>query len=151
MKLKHFLFFSLLTIFLSSCVDYKDVEIVGIKDIKVEKIDQSGVKATISLQVKNPNNYKISVVGSDLDLYVNGNKLGKAELKDKIKLKKNSNDVHVFRVESNFKDAGMALLPSLLTAITKGSVQLKIKGTIKGKAFLVCKKIPVEFSENVRL
>lgn len=151
MKLKYLVFFSLLAVFFTSCVDYTDVEIIGLKGLQLEKINQSGIKAKVSLQIKNPNNYNISIVNSDLDLYVNGNKLGKAELKNKIILKKNSNEINQFIVESNFTNAGMAVLPSLLSAITKKNIPLKIVGTIKGKAFWVTKKIPVEFSENVPL
>ncbi len=154
--MKHKLFYSLLLITVSlltlhSCVDYKEVKIVGIKDVQVEKISQEGIKAKIFLQINNPNDYKISVVDSDLDLYLNGVKMGKAILKDKIKLNKTSDEIYGFRVETSFKEAGITSLPALMAAFTGGTIQVRAKGNIKARAYMVSKKVDMDFSEMVKI
>ena len=56
---------------LYSCIEYKDVEVIDVSDIRVKSLTTSVVEIEFKMQVNNPNNYKISVVDSDLELFIN--------------------------------------------------------------------------------
>ena len=101
------------------------------------------------MKVKNPNNYDISIVSSDLDIIINGNPVGKANFAEKIKLPKKSEEVHRFVIESNFDKTGSGLLTTLASVLFTQSVKLSVKGDVTAKAMFVQKKIKVEFNENV--
>ena len=103
------------------------------------------------MQIKNPNKYDISIVGSDLMIFLKGKKMGTAIIKEKIKLKKKSNDIYRFTIQSNLKDLASGALPVILGLITQSSVDIQIQGHIKAKAKGISKKIPIDFKETVKL
>lgn len=39
----------------SSCIEYKDVEFLGITDYSINKLDTEDVRITLFLKIKNPN------------------------------------------------------------------------------------------------
>ena len=65
---------------LTGCVRYSEVEIVGVQDVQVTRFDATGLSATVTVEVNNPNNYRISVTDPDVDLYINDVAMGKATL-----------------------------------------------------------------------
>ena len=143
----------LVCVFLSttSCLTYKDVEIKGIRGVKVANFSKTGIDAEIQVQVSNPNNYKITVVASDLDLSINKKAMGKASIANKIVLPKNSEEIHTLKIKATYRDSAEGGLLSLFSLITAKSIDLGVKGTIKAKAFLIHKKIDIDFTERVKL
>ncbi|MCI5055186.1 MAG: LEA type 2 family protein [Flavobacteriales bacterium] len=137
-----------LCLLLVSCITYEDVEMLGLEDIKMKEFSTSGVEAIVSMKVKNPNNYKISIVNSDLDLFINGSKLGKAVIKDKIVIKKDRTEVYSFTVGA--KPSG-GILGSLLSMAFSKNVKVGVKGKVKARAFMVSKSFDVDVEQNVSL
>lgn len=149
--LKPIFLFSTLFLMLSSlfsCI-YKEVVIMKLENVFVKQFSSKGIVAEVFMKVKNPNNYDISIVGSDLDIIINGNPVGKAKFSDKIKLPKKSENVHRFIIESNFEKIGSGLLATLASVLMSQSVKLGVKGDVTAKAMFVQKKIKVDFNENV--
>ena len=134
---------------LSSCLTYEEVEFVGVKDVDVESFSMKEAVVKVTVQVKNPNKYKIKITNSDLDLFLNGNDLGKAVIQEKIILEKQSNDSHTFTVKTNIGKAAGAL-GGLLLGIGRAP-ELHVKGTIKAKAFGIGKNFPVDVKERVSM
>ena len=144
-------FFVLFTT-LPGCFKYEEVKMVRMVDMGVESITPKGVDLYLDMQIKNPNNYKISIVGSDLDLFVKDKKSGKINLKNKVTLPKNSNEVHHFVFESDYKNFSADPLTIISTVLgDKRTVKVHVKGTIKAKAKGVGKKFPVDVKERVTL
>ena len=54
---------------LTSCLTYEEVEFVGVKNVDVESFSMKEAVIKVTVQVKNPNKYKIKITNSDLDLY----------------------------------------------------------------------------------
>lgn len=134
--------------FLSSCL-YKEVMILKLENVFIKQFSSKGIAAEVFLKVNNPNNYDISVIGSDLDIIINEKPVGKATISDKIILPKKSENVHRFIIESNFDKLGTGVLTTLASVLLTQSVKLGVKGDITAKALFVQKKIKVEFNENV--
>lgn len=120
-----------------------------LENVSVKQFSSKGIVAEVFMKIKNPNNYDISIVSSDLDIIINDKPVGKANFSDKIKLLKKSENVHRILIESNFEKIGSGLLATLASVITTQSVKFGVKGNITAKAMLVQKKIKVDFNENV--
>lgn len=134
---------------LSSCLKYEEVKVLGVEDVAVKKFSAKGVELEISVKIKNPNNYKISIVSSDLDLYVNRNKAGKATIMDKIVIPKHSEEIHRFIVQANYKEVMAGLKGGIFSILTGGSVPLRIKGKITAKAKMLRKSFDVDITKKV--
>ena len=94
----------ILIISLSGCLEYKEVEVIEVTEVGVKNISASGVNVEVAMQVKNPNKYNISIIDSDLNLLIKGKKMGTAKIKEKVTLKKKSNAIYRFTLQSNFKE-----------------------------------------------
>jgi LEA14-like dessication related protein len=136
---------------LSSCLQYKEVEVVKIIDVGVKDISTQGIDVEVAMQIKNPNKYNIKIVGSNLNLLLKGNKMGTVTLKDNVTVKKKSNAVYQFTLQSNFKDIGLGSLPALLGLMTQNSMEVQVVGNIKAQAKGISKKVPIDFTEKVQL
>ncbi len=133
---------------ISSCLSYTDVEIVEFTDIKLKELSSKGMVIDIDLQVRNPNNYKISVVKTDINVSLNNRDMGKAEIQGNLVLPKNSDEIHRITAKLNGKQIGGAM--SLLLSTALGNpMTIGIKGSITAKAKLLRKKIDVEFTERI--
>ena len=141
----------LLTFSLSSCLEYKEVEVIKIVEVGVKEISASGVDIEVAMQVKNPNNYNISIVDSELNLHIKGKKMGSATIKEKVTLKKKSNAVYRFTLQSSFKDLSLKSLPVLMGLMSQSSMEVQIVGDIKAQVKGISKKIPIDFTEKVKL
>jgi LEA14-like dessication related protein len=136
---------------ITSCIEYKEVQVVEVSDVGIKDISMSGIDVQVSMQVKNPNKYDISIVDSDLTLFADGNKVGVAKVKEKIKLKKKSNKIYKFTIQTSAADIMTSAMPVLMSVMTKSHLGIRIKGDIKAKAKGVGKRFPVDFTEKVKL
>lgn len=144
-----FSFLLLLTsLSLVSCLSYKDVQFKGVEDFNVKNFSQKEIVVEVSAKVNNPNSYNITIVDSDLDLFLNGTKMGKATIDSHIKLKKKTEQVYTFMVKANMSNIGskvQALFPILLAK----RAAVKINGSIKAKAMGARKSVPIDVSEQL--
>lgn len=148
--MKNLILFVFAILIFTSCA-YRDVEVMGVESVNVDEFTTDNVQITASIILKNPNNFKIKIKRSELDLYVNGDQIGTTKLKKKIVLPKNTEMAHDFIIESSIKDLGGGLLSSVGSVISGGGVRVGVKGDVKGSAFLITTKIPIDVEENVSL
>lgn len=138
----------LLVIF--GCLSYEEVTVVEVADVEFKEMSADGITVDIHAQISNPNNYKISVVKTDLMLSLNGTNLGKADVKDNLVLPKNSNDVH--KITVNIKGSQLKkALPTILLSALGGEMKMRIKGTITAKARMLRRKIEVDLTDSAGL
>tara|TARA_R110002072_G_scaffold157619_2_gene308296 strand:- start:1710 stop:2189 length:480 start_codon:yes stop_codon:yes gene_type:complete len=143
----------LLSIFLSACFSYEEVEILDIKSIKLVDFSDKEIIVNTEVEIFNPNDFDIKVVKSEFDVFMKGDRIGKAYIDNKLKIKKNSRMVHALVLKSDHTKEGLASIPKLL-ALTMNSperIQFKVDGFIVGKAFLFKKKIHVSHQGLVPL
>ena len=147
------IYLSFLFIILSAvgCLTYKEVKVVAVTEVGVKQFSTKGVEVEVAMQIKNPNNYKINIVDSDLELFVKGSRIGTATIDNKVTLPKKSNQIHRFIIKSSLKDMGANVFPILMTVLGGGIIELQIKGDIKATAKGIGKRFPVDFKEKVKL
>jgi len=149
--IKSFSLLLIIAITLVSCMKYEEVEMVKVHNVGIKKFSGKGIIVEVAMQIKNPNNYKISIVDSDLDLFIKDDKIGTANIKENIVLPKNSNKIHRFTIESTFEDMLKGALPTIMGVLFNQSVELQVKGNIKARAKSLSKRFPVDFKEKVSL
>lgn len=140
---------SILSLF--GCMEYKEVELVEVKQVVVRVFSMKEIRLVVYMQIHNPNNYKIAITEADMELFVKGKKIGNAKLDNTIVLPKNSNEVYEALVFTPMNEMQTNAIPTILSVIGQPTVPVHVKGYVKGKVKGVAKKIPVEFTDNVRL
>lgn len=149
-KLKNIIIlFSIFSLF--GCMEYKEVELVEVKEVAVRVFSMKEIRLVAYMQIHNPNNYKIAITEADMELFVKGEKIGNAKLDNTIVLPKNSNEVYEALVFTPMSEMQTNAIPTILSVIGQPTVPVHVKGYVKGKVKGVAKKIPVEFTDNVRL
>ena len=126
------IFLFTLTISLSSCGIYKEVEFVEVDNVNVKEFSTSAIIFEITAVINNPNRFNITISDSDLDFIVNGTHIGKANIDETIVLKKKQEGTYTFILKADmdglFSKVGL-LLPILLS----GKAKVKVKGNILAK------------------
>ena len=135
---------------ISACLSYEEVTVIEFADVDFKELSADGITVDISAQIRNPNNYKISVVKTNLMLSLNGINLGKANVKSRLVLPKNSNEIH--KITVNLTGSQLkAALPSIMLSALGGQMNMRIKGTITAKARMLRKKIDVDVTDSAAL
>lgn len=136
-------------IFFTSCKDFKELQVTGVKGFKVNKIDTKGIDADILLGVKNPNSIGFSVYRSEFDVVYNGINLGKARSSKRVHIDANADKTYSFNLKSDFKNINLMDIMKLVQGGGNGMVE--VKGNLKAGKFYLKKKIPVDVKERAKL
>lgn len=138
-------------ILLSGCMRYTDVEFKGIQDAQIKRLDAKGLSATVTVQVHNPNSYRITISDPDMDLFLNDVAVGKATLDSAVTLEAGSDRNYALSLRAIWAKDQSGLLPVLMASALTGTVKLGVKGTVVGKAGLIRKRVPFEAEQRVKL
>ena len=132
---------------ISSCKDFKEAEVTGVKGFKIKKMNTEGIDADVILGVKNPNSIGFSIYPSEFDITFSGVNLGKAKLKKRVHIDANCEKPYVFELKSTFKDINLLDLTKLLSGSKLG--QMEVKGELKAGKFWLKKSFPVNHTEKI--
>lgn len=134
----------LLLLSLTGCLSYQEVVFKGISDVQVDRMDQNGVAARVTVTLDNPNSFRIHVLDPNVDLYLNEVYIGKATLDSALVLEKKSAKEYPVPLHATFDDHGTQTMGAMLAAALSGKANLKAKGSVVGRAFLLRKRFPFE-------
>lgn len=143
--MKYIVAIGLIVSLLTSCT-FHEPEMRGEESFKLEKMDGKQVRFTAGAKVYNGNWFAVKVKPSILDLYVDGEYMGKVHLLKKVKMKaKKETDLQAdFLAELE----GNALMKAMGLAL-KGDVVVRMTGKIKGGVFIFSKKLDFDESRTV--
>ncbi len=107
---------------------------------------------TLGLDMHNPNPYKIKLLAYDLDIFLNGNKVGDATHRGKqVMIGKSTSTIRIELV-TDLKQIFGGLIGALNGLLgKKQALELEIKGTVVAKAKGIQKKVPIEFKKALDL
>ncbi|MFI5203508.1 MAG: LEA type 2 family protein [Flavobacteriales bacterium] len=125
------------------------MEYVKLNDYSVNKLSENEAKITLNVKLDNPNNFKIKITKSNLDITVAGNDAGKVDIVEKITLKKKTEGDYDIIISVDPEKIAAAALKSGLTVLLTGKVTVRVKGWVKGRAFGIGAKVDVDESHNV--
>lgn len=143
--MKYIIVIGILLSLTTSCKFYAP-EMRGGESFKLDKMEGNEIRFTAGAKVYNANWFAVKVKKSTLDLYVDGDYMGKVHLLKKVKMKaKKETDLHAdFLAELE----GNALMKSLGLAM-KGDVEVRMTGKIKGGVFIFSKKLDFDETRTV--
>lgn len=137
---------------LTGCGQMEEVKFGKIQGAKLINADLKKLQAEFQVVITNPNSFGFTVTKSDMDLSLNGKKLGKVKLSDRVHIKAKSDEPYTFKIESDLSESGMGGLPALLGLIQSKSPRVKLQGHLKVRTFLFfSKKIPVDVEQVIPL
>lgn len=136
---------------LSGCA-YEEVVLKDVSHVGVERFDGSGLAVTVHAVIENPNGYRIQVSDPDIDLYLNGAYMGKAQLDERVVLLPETTATYVVPLHAVRGEQGGGLLGGLLGVVMTGKAELRMKGTVRGgRGWLISKRFPFEESYELDL
>lgn len=146
-----YFFLMFLVLHLGACKIPLSPEIKGVSEFKLNgKNNGKPTGFGIGLDVYNPNNHRIKILAYDLDVFVNGKKLGNANRRGKQVMLKYSNSTLHFDIETDIKQIFTSIFSALGGLIGKDkNVEVNLKGVIVGKAHGIRKKIPIDYTKSV--
>lgn len=140
------LLFVILSFSLTSC-NIKPVLVTGVQDVKILKLDATGIQFQAGLKIKNENGIGFNISGSELEFKMNGVYLGKVELGKRIKVRRKSESVHEVVLKATFQDL-FTSLPKLMKMAKDKSGNVEINGYVKVGTLFIHKKFPVNINQQ---
>lgn len=134
----------------TGCMSYTEVDVLGVRDARITRLDAKGLNALVDVEIANPNNYKIQVMDPDVDLFVNGMAVGKATMDSVLVLSARSTRTYRLPLRATFQ-GNASVLPMLLGSALRGNMLLKAQGTVVGKARALRKRFPFEVEHRLEL
>ncbi len=140
--------FMALLLLLQGCRVYRDVEFKGVKETRFTSFNANGVSCEFDVELYNPNPYNITLMESSVDLYLEGTKVGRVNLPEKAVL--SGDDKTLLKLSCSAEPSSIPkLVGGAISMVFKKELLFEGKGTVKGKAFLLSKTVPVEFVQKL--
>ena len=144
--MKNWLLFASLLFLFSACLEFDDVKFKGIESVKFPKIDQKELLIDLSLRLDNPNNYKIKIKPSVLDVYIGGILMGQVKLDEKFVIKKKQENTYSTQLVCKLEDG---VLFSLMKFATMNEISVRFKGRVKGSVYGINKKVDIDETKKL--
>jgi LEA14-like dessication related protein len=133
---------------LQGCRVYRDVEFKGVKETRFTSFSAKGVSCEFDVEIYNPNPYKISLMKSDVELFLEGTRLGRVELPSSAVL--NADEKTTLRLSCTAEPSTIPkLLGGAIGMVFKKDLIIEGKGNVTAKAFVISKTVPVEFKQKL--
>lgn len=145
--------FFLLTLVTAGCKIPQEPTFQGISKFRVNgRSEENGQTFSLGLDLHNPNPFKLKMLAYDLELYMNGSKLGEAHNRGKQVLVKSSTTTIFFDVQTSAKQVISGIFGAL-SRVVKGetSTLVRVQGTVLAQAHGIRKQVPVTFEKRFEL
>jgi LEA14-like dessication related protein len=148
MKLKFTVLLFLVALFFSSC-GIQPVVPDKVTDVKFSNINflKGTVTMNMGLQIRNPNNFSITLHGMELAVKVANVSLGTVSVDEKVKILKDTTQIYRVNVNAQLTDL-ISGIPAILSAISKKETNAEVNGWIKVGVFGLRKKFPVNIKQE---
>lgn len=114
-------------------------------------ISAKNVELAVTATIHNPNTYNIKVKDPDIEVYVEGFKIGKLDMDETLVIKKQSEQQYTVPVLTSIDGEFASLFPLLLIVFNKDEVELRATGDFKASAKMLSKRVDVDIEQMVDL
>ena len=140
--------FIVLATCLTACFNLKEPQVKGVNNVKIIGVKDGEITMSFDVRIKNDNNIDLKVTKLDLDVTVNGTKLGKAILIDKLVIEKNQEKTYT--VPINIKlDSEQGSLFTMLLGFMGNTPKVEVNGSVSAKAYGITKTVPISYSPKL--
>jgi LEA14-like dessication related protein len=136
-----FLLFSL-----SSCIEFEQVEVKSIGKITLETFEGTVADVNVDVELENVNFFGIKIKPSTLDVYVDEDYVGKAILKEKVKIKRKSTQLYNAKIKL---EGESGILRKVMKYALRKDLKIRIKGYVKGSVYGIPKKVFVDETKTI--
>lgn len=134
---------------LLGCAAPKAVEFKGISKFALNRDNEDEkLRVQVVAAIFNPNNFNVKVLDYDLDLYINGSLIGKAESSRNSKLPKQVQTDVPFSVQTSLGNL-LSGAGAVLMGLGKPEIRLRIVGTVRARAYGIPKRFPIDIIHPV--
>ena len=134
---------------LQGCRVYRDAQFKGVKETRFTSFNAQGVSCEFDVEVYNPNPYKITLMQSDVNLFLEGTRLGKVQLPESAVL--HAENSTILKLTCTAEPSSIPkIVGGAIGLVFKKDVVIEGKGMVTAKASLVTKTVPVEFTQRVK-
>ena len=151
LELRRYSFIFLLPIILASCLQYEEVELKSFDGVMLKGISSQNIEIEASATILNPNDYNIKIKDPNIDVYLEGHKIGKLDLDETLVLEKNSKKTYTIPIRTSLDTELGSILPLMFTVFTKDKVLMQAKGDFKASAKMLSKRVDVDIEQEVDL
>jgi len=131
------------------CRVYSDVEFKGVKETRFTSFNAQGVSCEFDVEVYNPNPYKITLMQSDVNLFLEGTRLGKVQLPESAVL--HAENSTILKLTCTAEPSSIPkIVGGAIGLVFKKDVIIEGKGMVTAKASLVTKTVPVAFTQRIK-
>lgn len=143
--------FFVLTVFLSSCQWWQDIEVLRVEGLSDVAISLDGMEGEVKVVLHNPNGFQIQAQGVDVAIYVGDDRIGSVSLPEKQVLSARSESTLILNLETDQGALKSILQNQLLQFIGGNAIEIRAEGTVRGRAFGLNVTFPIESSEQIKL
>ena len=147
MRFKAFIIIA--SLFLISCREMKEIKVSSVEGFYMNKLSLENVEAELKVKIDNPNKTGFSVYPSEFDVTFSGIRLGKARLNRRVHLNARSEEVYTFKINSKLTELNPMDILRLMNLQNLGKIE--VNGDLKVGKFYFKKKVPVNYSDKVKL
>lgn len=139
----------LISFYFLSCKEFKEITVTDVDSFYLNKITTENIEAEIKLKINNPNSMLFSIYPSEFDVTYSGMHLGKAKLNKRVRLDSKSEKIYTFKLNARIADLNPLDALKLFNLDKSGKIELN--GDLKVGKFYVKRKIPVNYTDKVKL
>ena len=141
------LFASMVT--LESCRVYRDVEFKGVTETRFTSFNSKGITCEFDIELYNPNPYKISLMQSDVNLFLEGTRLGEVILPTEAVLP--ADQTTKLKLSCTAEPASIPkLVGGAIGLVFKKDVVIEGTGFVTARAFMISKTVPIKFNQRLK-
>ena len=144
--MRNLIYILLLGTLFSSCLSFKNPELVGNEKFKFESVKDGTIKFNAGATFLNENWYGIKVKPSMLNLYIEDEFIGEVKLEKKVKLKRKK-ETALEAPFTLFLEKGAML--KMMKYATQGKVKVRLTGKVKGGVFIFSKKFEMDETKTI--
>lgn len=148
--MQRFIIISVLVLFIFSCTRPEEApKFRKVGDIKVTKVTGKEALLNANAYFYNPNDVKMTLGKVNIDVILEGKKIGTINQSKRTKIAALSNFTVPLDATFNIGDVGM--LKSIMSVLGGKKMRAQYKGYIKASVHGIPVRVPIDYEEDIRL
>jgi LEA14-like dessication related protein len=136
---------------LGGCNLIQPLEVTSVEGLEKIAIGRDGLEGSFTVIFNNPNNFPIQAKGADVDVFINGQKVGSVSLPEAQVIPRGAGGDLALTFETERGALLQIIEANLMNFLLGEEVQLAVKGNVKGSAFGIGLSVPVEAEQNLKI
>lgn len=126
---------------LNSCFEFEEIQFKGVESVKMPKMDDKEILVDLTLRLENPNNFKIKLKPSQVNVFIADKMMGTIFLDEKVVLKKKAEGSYSTQLRVRLESGAFF---SMLKYVMLEEVKIRFVGKVKGSVYGITKRIDVD-------